>query len=102
MVEKGEKRQQSIEDLKKRYAGLNEKRITAAADLNNAKKELASLKKSAREQYGTDDLDELRAKLTQMKQDNERKRGEYQAHLEKIEADLSAVDQKFSQASEQT
>jgi hypothetical protein len=97
----GEKRQQSIEDLKKRYTGLHEKKITAQADLNNAKKELANLKKSAREQFGTEDLDELRGKLKQMKEDNERKRSEYQAHLEKIEADLAAVDQKFSEVSEQ-
>jgi hypothetical protein len=99
MAEK--RQQQSIEDLKKRYAGLHEKKITAAADLNNAKKELANLKKAAREQYGTDDLDELRAKLAEMKQDNERKRSEYQAHLEKIETTLAAVDQKFAQASEE-
>jgi hypothetical protein len=99
MAEK--RQQQSIEDLKKRHAGLHEKKITAQADLNNAKKELSNLKKAAREQFGTDDLDELRAKLKQMKEGNERKRSEYQAHLEKIEADLAAVDQKFSQATEE-
>jgi hypothetical protein len=94
------KQQQTIEDLKKRYSVLHEKKITAQADLNNAKKDLANLKKSAREQFGTDDLDELRAKLKQMKEDNERKRSEYQAHLEKIEAELTEVDRKFAEASE--
>ena len=52
------------------------------------------LKGEAREKYGTDDIEQL-AKLQEMKNDNEKKRGEYQSELERIEGELAQVEQKF-------
>jgi phage shock protein A len=91
---------QTIEDLRKRYDELNEKKITAAANHENAQKQLDQLKAAAKTQWGTDDLEELRKKLTELEAENERKRSDYQAQLDKIEADLKDVDQKFAQAQE--
>jgi spore coat polysaccharide biosynthesis predicted glycosyltransferase SpsG len=89
---------QTIEELRKRYEELNEKKITAAANHETAKKQLDQLKAAAKTQWGTDDLEELRKKLAEMEAENDRKRREYQTQLDKIETDLKEVDQKFDQA----
>lgn len=91
---------QSIEELRKRYDDLNTKKITAEANHKNAQKQLDDLKAAAKAQWNTDNLDELRKKLKEMEEENERKRSEYQGQLDKIEADLKDVDQKFIQALE--
>ena len=91
---------QSIEELRKRYDDLNTKKITAEANHKNAQKQLDDLKAAAKAQWSTDNLDELRKKLKEMEDENERKRSEYQGQLDKIEADLKDVDEKFSQAQE--
>lgn len=88
---------QTIEDLRKRHEKLNEDKITARTNYDNARKQLEDEKAKARTEYGTDDLDALRAELKKMEAENERKRSEYQAHLDKIDADLKEVDQKFAQ-----
>ena len=86
---------QTIEELQARYQKLQQEKIRAEANRENAEKQLSELKAEARETYGTDDIDELRKKLDEMKAENEEKRAEYQAHLDKIESDLSAVEAKF-------
>ena len=91
---------QSIEELRKRYDDLNTKKITAEANHKNAQKQLDELKAAAKAQWNTDNLDELRKKLKEMEEENERKRSEYQGQLDKIEGDLKDVDQKFNQAQE--
>jgi phage shock protein A len=91
---------QSIEELRKRYDDLNTKKITAEANHKNAQKQLDDLKAAAKAQWNTDSLDDLRKKLKEMEDENERKRSEYQGQLDKIEADLKDVDEKFSQAQE--
>lgn len=91
---------QSIEELRKRYDELNRTKITAEADHKNAQKQLDDLKAAAKTQWNTDNIDELRKKLKEMEDENERKRSEYQGQLDKIEADLKEVDQKFNQAQE--
>lgn len=89
--------QEEIETLKKRYEALNEKKIKAKANQEAAEKQLNALKEQARHDYGTDNLDELRQKLAELKAENERKRAEYQAHLEDIETKLSAVEQQHKE-----
>ena len=87
---------QSIEQLQARYNDLNNKKIRAEADLANAKKELESLKKKAREKYQTDDVAELQELLARMKAENEEKRKSYQAQLDTIESELAEVEKKFA------
>ncbi len=88
--------QQTIEQLQDRYQLLNKRKIQAETNLDNARQQLAKLQEEARTKYGTDDVAQLREKLAAMKADNERKRSEYQAQLEKIETDLAAVEQNFA------
>jgi septal ring factor EnvC (AmiA/AmiB activator) len=88
---------EDINILKKRYEKLNRDRTVAETNLENAKTNLNALKQKAREEYGTDDVETLRAKLEQMKEENERKRSEYQKSLDQIEQDLQAVETKYRQ-----
>lgn len=86
----------SIEQLKQRYNELHIRQIQAGERLNSAKEQLEKLQKQAREQYGTDNVDELRTKLAAMEAENERRRAEYQADLDRIETELAAVEEKFA------
>ncbi len=91
---------QDIEELRRRYDDLNQKRIRTDANLQNARKRLEELQEQAKKDFGTDDLDELRAKLTEMKSENERKRSEYQESLDRIECELAEVEQQYAEVQE--
>lgn len=84
-----------IEQLKKRHKDLEEKKITAEANLNNASKLLDELKREAKAKYATDDPGQLQKKLQDMKAENELKRTEYQKHLEEIQTKLAQVELDF-------
>ena len=89
---------QDIETLRKRHTELDRKRAAAEANLKTATDNLETLKREARELYGTDDLDALRTKLEEMKKENERKRAEYQKHLDEIETGLNELDKQYAQS----
>ncbi len=91
----GQDSKQSIEQLTKRYHQLDRKKTTAEANLKTAQDQLEGLKKEARDKYGTDDLEELKKKLADMEAENERKRAEYQQSLDRIEHELSQVEEQF-------
>lgn len=88
--------QQSIEELRQRYAKLDKKKTEAETELRGAENRLKELQKEAREKYGSDDVAELRQMLDNLKQENETKRANYQTDLDRIESDLSAVEEKFA------
>ena len=90
--------EQSIEELQQRYEKLNTRKIQAETNLENTQKQLDSLKKEAREKYGTDDVSKLREKLSAMKLENDEKRRNYQAELDRIEGELQTVEKKFAAA----
>ncbi|QDT31676.1 hypothetical protein [Thalassoglobus polymorphus] len=96
--EQSEIKEQGIEELQKRYNDLNTRKIQAETNLLNSQKQLETHKSQAREKYGTDDVAELRKQLEEMKAENERKRREYQESLDRIEKDLTQVDEKFADA----
>jgi hypothetical protein len=91
-------KQETIETLRQRHARLNERKITAAADLKNAEEQLSRLKHEAREQFGTDDLTQLQKQLESLNAENERQRAEYQQHLELIETQLAEAEKNFGDA----
>ena len=90
--------EQSIEELQKRYQQLDKRKTEAEINLKNATSKLDEHKQEAREKYGTDDVVELRHKLNSMKTENDEKRKSYQADLDRIDADLAAVERKFAAA----
>jgi chromosome segregation ATPase len=89
---------QSIEELQRRYQGLHTRKTQAETLRDAAKEQLESLKAQARTKHGTDDVAALQAKLTEMIDDNARKRAAYQAELDAIEQGLAAVERKFADA----
>jgi len=84
-----------IEALKQQHKQLDTRRTTARAHLAAAQKQLEELSAEARKTYGTDNLDELRAKLLAMRAENDQKRTAYQQHLEEIQAKLAEVEKGF-------
>lgn len=83
---------QDIEQLRRRYSSLHEQKIRVEEKKNESERKLAELKEQARKQYGTDDPEELKRKLTKMQEENERLRSEYQDHLDGIERKLDEVE----------
>ena len=92
------KSKQTIDQLKRRFEKLNAEKIRAGAQLEGAEKHLARLQQQARDEFGTEDLDELRNKLRQMEEENERRRAAYQESLDAIDADLETVAARYGDA----
>ena len=90
--------QQTIEELQKRYQHLRDKKVEAETHFRNAQTQLDELKRQARDTYGTDDVDELEQMLAKMRLENEQRRSQYQAELDRIEGDLASVEERFSLA----
>ncbi len=88
---------QTIEQLKKRYENLNETRIKVQAQHESAAQQLEQLRKTAIDQFGTDDIEQLQARLAEMIRLNEQQRAEYESSLDAIEARLEQIDLQASQ-----
>ena len=88
---------QSIDQLQKRYQGLSEQKIKVETQRDHALTQLNDLQAQAKELYGSDNVEELKKILEQMKTSNETKRSEYQESLDSIDAELAAVDEKFNE-----
>src|SRR5205085_3558075 len=54
---------QDIEQLRKRHMALVQKKGSAEGALRSANEQLDNLRQQAREQFGTDDLEELKKRL---------------------------------------
>ena len=89
--------QEDIETLKARYDALNKKKIQAETNQEAAERRLKELKAQALRDHDTDNLDELKQKLDELKAENERKRAAYQTHLEEIETKLATVEQQHKE-----
>ena len=89
---------QDIEALKKRYDRLSHEKTAAETDLKIKLEQIDDLKAKAREAYGTDDLEALRAKLEAMRRENEEKRARYQESLARIEAELKEIEDRYREA----
>jgi hypothetical protein len=94
-------RSQDINALRQWHDDLYRKKIEADANLKTSNENLERLKRQAREKYGTDDLEELRAKLEEMRNENTRKLFEYHEHLTTIEQKLSEVEAEYANSGNQ-
>jgi chromosome segregation ATPase len=88
--------QQAIEELQSRYDQLSHERTRIGTQRETAQKQLETLQSRAVKEFGTADLEELEKQLQAMKLENEKKRAEYQASLERVERDLSEIETKFA------
>ena len=83
--------QQPIEKLQSRYKVLYEEKIRVETELKSALQELSKHKETAQKNWGTDDVVELEKKLQSIKTENEKKRSDYQKHLDSIESQLKNI-----------
>ena len=97
MPEKNEGASQTIDELQKRYQALSDQKIKVETQREHALEQLDKLKAQAKELYGSDDVGQLKKVLDEMKLSNEEKRSQYQASLDSIDADLAAINEKFSE-----
>ena len=88
---------QTLEQLSQRYSRLNDQRVRAQTNLENAQSQLDNLEKQALESFGTSDLQDLKSKLAAMESENEKRLVEYQQHLDAIESQLADVEKQFTQ-----
>ena len=88
---------ETIEQLQQRYTKFNKQQIRVQTQLEEAQKRLVELQDRAKLEFGTDDINELQAKLESMKKENEKKRAEYQKGLDQIETKLKAVEDDFAE-----
>ena len=91
---------QTMDQLKKRFEELSLMKVKYETQRDSAASELADLKQQALELYGSDDVKQLEKMLSEMKTENEKKRSEYQASLDKIDANLQNVQESFDAAQE--
>jgi len=92
---------QTIEQLQDRYEGLNEQKIKVSAQREHALQRLEELKTQAKQQYGSDDVEQLAVMLKEMKSKNEEMRSQYQSALDGIDQDLAAINEKFADTQEE-
>jgi len=83
--------QQPIEKLESRYKSLYDTKIRVETELETTQKELSRHKETAKKNWGTDDVNELEKKLQSIKDENEKKRSDYQKHLDSIESQLKNI-----------
>jgi predicted transcriptional regulator len=95
MSNKTAETRQSIESLQARFQDLNKLKIQVETQRDHALSQLDELKAQAKEQYGSDDVEQLKKVLAEMKASNEKKRSQYQASLDAIDVDLDAISEKF-------
>ena len=94
MAKANKKTVRSIDDLKGEYERLNERKIQAQTQLEEATKQLEALQNEAIAEFETSDVDELKSKLKQMETENEKRRSDYQQLLEGISGELAKVEQE--------
>ena len=94
MAKANKKTARSIDDLKGEYERLNERKIQAQTQLEEATKQLEALQKEAIAEFETSDIHELKSKLEQMEAENEQRRCDYQELLEQISGELAKVEQE--------
>ncbi|MEZ6126944.1 MAG: hypothetical protein R3C49_27825 [Planctomycetaceae bacterium] len=82
----------TIEQLTQQYHTLNERKIQAQTQLQEAQKRLEELQRQAEKDFGTSDITALQNRLKQMETENEKRRSDYQQLLAGIQADLQKIE----------
>jgi len=84
--------------LKAEYEKLREEKLRADQTLAHLKSQLAELSQQAQKEYGTADPEELQARLSAMRAENERLVAEYRGHIASIRAGLAELEQSREHA----
>jgi chromosome segregation ATPase len=89
--------QQKLETLRQEYNDLHTKKITTDANIKNIKENLARLRASAEQEYGTSDLEKLKEILETRRRENEEKLAQYEQHVKEIKEKLAAIEEPQSE-----
>lgn len=84
--------QQKLEQLRIEYGKLHEQKIATDRDRKNLEEQLRILREKAEREYGTSDIEQLKALLEQRRLENDRMVEEYEKHIEGIKQGLAAVE----------
>lgn len=82
-----------LEEQKKRYEKLVARRGTLQGELTAAQRQLKEAEEEALREFGTANLDELRALLKQRQAENDQKTMEFMDVLDACEDQLKAIEQ---------
>lgn len=91
--------QEALESLRKEYEGLQKKKIETDTTLQNLREQLDELKKRAEEEYGTSDVNELKALLARWREENAQKVAAYQDHIASIKDALDRIEAQTEEES---
>jgi hypothetical protein len=89
--------QQKLETLRQEYNDLHTKKITTDANIKNLGENLARLRASAEQEYGTSDLEKLKELLETRRKENEEKLAQYEQHVKEIKEKLAAIEEPHSE-----
>lgn len=84
-----------MEELKKRHQKLKERKISIDVEISSNTKMLEQARQEARELFGTDNLTELRQKLTEFNARNEALEQEFVKTLDAVEQELAAAEKEL-------
>ena len=94
MAKANKKTVRSIDDLKGEYERLNERKIQAQTQLEEATKQLEALQTEAIAEFETSDIDTLKTKLKQSK----RQYQEYVSTKERYESNMNSFRARYAAA----
>ena len=89
-----------IEKLKSDYQRLLKEKTTAETRLSDAETRLDELKQKAREEFETDDIDQLKALLEKLENENTQQLAAYEKLLTDIQSDLDRVESELEPAAD--
>lgn len=84
--------ERELGQLKAEYEKLREEQVRAEQTLAHLEAELSSLEEKARQEYGTSDPAELKARLEDMRAENERMVAAYREHIASVRIGLDALE----------
>ncbi len=86
--------EQELNELRRQYEQLRDQKVRTEQQVTDLSSQLETLKSQAKTEYGTSDPEELQTLLEKKRQQNEQVVAEYREHIQKIHADLSAVENR--------
>lgn len=86
--------EQELNGLRRQYEQLRDQKVRTEQQVTDLSGRLEALKGQAQAEYGTSDPEELHALLEKKRLENERIVIEYRDHIQKIQADLLAVENR--------
>lgn len=90
--------EQELNGLRRQYEQLRDQKVRTEQQMADLSSRLEALKAQAEAEYGTSDPKELQSLLQKKREENERVVNEYREHIQKIQADLAAVENQVEGA----